>query len=339
MTTVDDLRSDTATRPDAEMRGVMAAAAVGDDGYHDDPTVRSLEERTASLFGMDAAIFVPSGTFANQLLVRTRCRPGDAIAAPPACHLQVHEGANAAATSGAQIMPIGTPRGFVADEFEALLAEEACGWPRVALCWLENSLATPGGAVWPIRSMRAVADRARAHGRPIHLDGSRLWNTHVATGVALRDWSACTDTLSVCFSKGLGAPVGSMLCGPANVIDHARRLRYGMGGTMRQSGILAAAATLALDRGFDHLAEDHTRAARLARGLAAIEGWRVLPPETNVVLCRTPGRDAARLCADLAESGVLTKPNRPDEVRFVLHRDVDDAAVDRVLERVGAVLS
>lgn len=340
MTRVLDFRSDTVTRPDPDMRAAMAAAEVGDDGYHDDPTIRRLEERVAEMLGLESALFVPTGTLANQLAVRVLCRPGETIAAPPGCHLQVREGGNAAAMSGAQVMPIGTPHGYTAEDLQALVDEESCGWPRVGLCWLENTLGTPGGAIWPLASMEQVAKRARDLGRPIHLDGSRLWNAHVATGVPLETWAACADSTSVCLSKGLGAPVGSLLAGRADIVDRARQQRYGMGGTLRQAGILAAAALLALDRGFDHIAGDHHRARRLAGAIADLPMWDVDPPQTNVVLCRLTGGAPARpVCQRLTAAGVVCNPNRFREIRLVVHRDLDDGAIDEAAARIRDTLA
>jgi threonine aldolase len=340
-----DLRSDTVTRPDAVMRRAMAEADVGDDCYGDDPTVAALERRVAELLGKEAAVFLPTGTMSNQIALRVHGWPGAAVACFPGAHVQIHEDGGAAALAGVQLMPIGTARGFSAAALEALLREERCGWPRVALVWVENTLGHAGGAIWPIAGDGAglddVAHVARSAGRPIHLDGARLWNAHVATGVPLSRYGALADTISVCLSKGLGAPMGSVLCGDAARIGRARSLKHAYGGSTRQAGIVAAAGLHALAHNLVRMAEDHRRARALAAALRDLPCWRVPEPETNIVLAETvaPWDAAEALSAPLCAAGVLCHPNSYREVRFVVHLGIDDAAVAEAAARIRRVLS
>jgi threonine aldolase len=332
------------------MRAAMAAAEVGDDCYGDDPTVRALERRVAELLGKPAAMFVPAGTMANQIAVRTHCRPADVIATTPTAHVRIHEDASAAALSGVQLMAIGSRYGYDVDALAELCHEGSCGWPPVTLVWLENTLGDAGGLLWPlgdetprregVDSMRALARWARAHRRPIHLDGARLWNAHVASGAALAELASVGDTVSVALSKGLGAPVGSLLVGPADFIERARRFKHAFGGGFRQAGVLAAAGLYALDHHVERLAEDHARAARLAHAIGELPVWDVAAPQTNLVIARVrpPIDHAEQLCAVLRAAGVLCHPNRYREVRFAVHLGIDDAAIDSVIGIVRDVV-
>ncbi len=328
-----DLRSDTVTRPTAAMRAAMAAAEVGDDGWGDDPTVARLEARVAELTGKDAGVFMPSGTMANQVAVRLHTAPGAAIATVAGAHVQCHEGAGAA-RGGAQIMALGQRfAGFAPEELAELLAQESTGWPRVALVWLENTLGLGGGAVWPLDGLTAVSELARAEGRALHLDGARLWNAEVATGIELRRWCAAADTVSLCLSKGLGAPVGSVLVGTRQACDRARAIRQALGGTMRQAGILAAAGLHALDHHRARLERDHVRARTLAERLSRLPALSVRPPQTNMVLltARDPALSMADLERALARRGVLASRNMAAELRLCLHLDVGDDDLPRVV--------
>lgn len=352
MTRIYDLRSDTVTRPTEAMRRAMADAEVGDDCYGDDPTVRALEDAAADRLGKDAALFVPSGTMANQLAVRLHGRPGTTLASHPGAHVRIHEDASAAALSGVQIMPIGGRLGFRVGHLRALVDEESCGWPPVSLVWLESTIGDAGGVPWPKSAtgtdlepdapdgLAQIAAFARQVGRPVHLDGARLWNHHVATGDAMADLAAHADTVSVCFSKGLGAPMGSVLCGPAELVARARALRHAMGGSMRQAGIAAAAALHALRHHVTRLAEDHRRARVLADGIADLSMWEVVSPSTNIVIARVcaPDMCAEDLCAPLRAAGVLCYPNVHREVRLCVHLGIDDAAISEVVSRIRGVL-
>lgn len=334
-----DLRSDTVSQPTPAMRERMAAAPLGDDCYGDDPSVIELERRVAALLGKPAALFVPSGTMANQLAVATHTRPGQVLACAAEAHVQVHEDASAARLSGVQAMAIGSRRGFSAAELRALLREESCGWPPVGLVWLENTLGLAGGVIWPLATMIEIAELARAHGRALHLDGARLWNAHVATGVSMAELASVADSTSVCMSKGLGCPAGSVLVGSEEFIARARGHRHAFGGSMRQAGVLAAAGLHALDHHVTRLADDHRRARRLWMGLRELECWTAIEPETNLALFVLPeDRDAEPLCARLREAGVLCHPNKYAEIRLVVHLGIDDDAIEDAIDRVRRVV-
>jgi threonine aldolase len=335
-----DLRSDTVSKPTPAMRAVMAAAEVGDDCYADDPSVNELERRVAALLGKPAALLVPSGTMANQLAVASHTSPGDALACVAEAHVQVHEDAAPARLSGVQATPLGDRRGFSVDELRDRIREESCGWPRVGLVWLENTLGLAGGRVWPLDRMEAIAEFARAQGRPIHMDGARLWNAHVASGHSLVELARVADSVSVCLSKGLGCPIGSLLVGEAELIARARALRHGFGGAMRQAGIIAAAGLHALEHHLDRLADDHRRARALWAGLRDLVIWRAVEPETNIALFELPDRgDAEQLCRPLREAGVLCYPNKYSEIRLVTHLGIKDAEVDIAIDRIRLTLA
>lgn len=334
-----DLRSDTVSKPTPAMRAAMAAAEVGDDCYGDDPSVIALERRVADLLGKPAAVLVPSGTMANQLAVAIHTRPGEAFACLAEAHVEVHEDGSAARLSGAQATPLGDRFGFSADQLLDRIREESCGWPRVALVWLENTLGLAGGRVWPLASMQEIARIAREHGRAIHVDGARLWNAHVASGEPLARLAELADTVSVCLSKGLGCPAGSLLVGDADRIARARTTRHALGGSMRQAGVLAAAGLYALDHHLERLADDHRRARRLWSGLRELEHWRAIEPESNIVLFELPDRrDAEALCRPLREAGVLCYPNKYSEIRLVAHLGIDDAMTDEAISRIRSLL-
>ncbi|RMG95536.1 MAG: hypothetical protein D6705_13300 [Deltaproteobacteria bacterium] len=336
-----DLRSDTVTRPCPEMRREMAAAEVGDDGWGDDPTVAALEQETAAVVGKPAALFVPSGTMANQIALRLHTRVGESVAAPEGAHIHLHE-SGGAADAGVQVDVLGTREaGFDAATLSARIAAERVGLPRVGLVWLENTLGFGGGAVWDASSARAVAAEARRHGRPVHLDGARLWNAAAACGIDEAQLAAVADTVSVCFSKGLGAPVGSCLCGPEDLVARARPIRQRLGGTMRQAGIVAAGALHALREHRADLSGDHRRAATLADRLRTTGLGDVVWPGTNMVLVGLPedGPDAPTWAERLERAGVLVSCNALRELRFVTHRDVDDASLARAVERIDAALA
>lgn len=335
-----DLRSDTVTQPTSAMRSAMARAPVGDDCYGDDPSVLELEAEVARRLGKPAAVFLPAGTMSNQIAVRVRCRPGDAIATHQGAHVRIHENASAAALSGAQVMPIGTRLGYSVQQLADLCHEESCGWPPVRLVWLENTLGDAGGVPWPVEQLGAIAAWARAHGRPVHLDGARLWNAHVATGIPLPRLAACADTVAVSLSKGLGAPVGSVLCGDEDFVAEARGHKHALGGGMRQAGVLAAAGLHALEHHVERLAEDHERARRLAEALGDLSCWEMPRPATNLVVApvRAPWDHAEQLCAPLRAAGVLCFPNTYREVRFALHLGIDDEDLEQIIAIVRRVV-
>ena len=336
-----DLRSDTVTRPTAAMRRALAEAEVGDDVFGDDPTVIALERRVAALAGMEAALFVPSGTMGNQLAVHVLTHPADEVLLEAESHIYFYEQGGIATNSGCLAHPVRGERGVLPlDAIVAALRDENDHVARVTLVCAENTHNRDGGAIVPLERLRALAALARERGLRVHLDGARLWNASVATGVPIADWAATADTLMMCFSKGLGAPVGSILVGRAEHIHAARRARKRWGGGMRQVGILAAACLHALDHHVARLAEDHVRAKRLAGGLRSLPGVRVVPPDTNIVYLNLepPAPDARALVAAMAERGVRVSAYGPRRVRAITHLDVDDAGIERALVAFRDVL-
>lgn len=327
-----DLRSDTVTQPTAAMRRAMADAEVGDDVFGEDPTVRRLEEAVADLLGKEAALFVPSGVMGNQIALRLHTRPGDEVVVAERSHLYHYEGGAPAALWGVQLRPVGGPSGVLAaEDVEGVVRGDADWEPQTALVCLENTVNKAGGVVVPPEAVAPVADVARRHGLALHLDGARLWNAAVALGLPPAALAAPFDTVTVCLSKGLGAPVGSVLAGGAAHVRGARRARKLLGGGMRQVGVLAAAGLVALDdRG--RLADDHARAGRLADAVAALPAFRLVTrPQSNIVLFDTPGHPAPDVVARLEAEGVRVVAFGPRTVRATLHRDVGDAALDRAV--------
>ena len=331
-----DLRSDTVTRPTAAMRAAMANAEVGDDVYGEDPTVNRLQAVAAERLGMQAAIFVPSGTMANQAAVRALTRHGDVVLAGTGCHLLRYEAGGAAALSGVQITPIGADGVFTAADVRAALPPADHHYAPVTAVALENTHNGAGGRIWPCEQWRAVVDQARERGLALHCDGARLWNAVVASGIAAPRWVDGFDSVSFCLSKGLGAPAGSLVCGSSQLIERVHRVRKMLGGGMRQAGILAAAGLYALQHHIDRLADDHRNAVRLADGLKAL-GLEVTPwPQTNLVFFR--GADSGRLWTAMLERGVLINPVDQRTFRAVTHLDVTAEDIDDALGRIGDAL-
>ena len=319
-----DLRSDTLTQPTAEMRKAMADAEVGDDVYGEDPTVRRLEETFAELVGKEAGLYVPSGTMANQVVLRVLGRPGTTVLCGRSSHVGSFEAGIAGMNTAAQIVTLPDDDGLLdpADvAFHAAAVEHH--WAAPSFVCIENTAMFAGGVPWPIERVRAVADC----GLPVHMDGARLFNAVVATGVSARDYAAPVRTVWTALSKGLCAPVGSVLAASADVVAELRVGRHSLGGQMRQVGVLAAAGLVALTM-IDRLADDHERASRLAHAVA--ERWPdAIDPEsvrTNMVIFRHP--DPAALVAHLGAAGVLAGTVGPGLVRLVTHHDVDDAGVE-----------
>jgi len=331
-----DLRSDTVTRPTAAMRAAIAAAEVGDDVYGEDPTVNRLQALAAQRLGMAAAIFVPTGTMANQAALRALTQPGDVVLAGAGCHLLRYESGAAAAFSGVQIQTIGSGGFFAPEDVVAALPPHDHHYAPVTTVAIENTHNSSGGRVFPFEQVRAVVDTAREHGLKLHFDGARLWNAVIASDIAAPRWVEGFDSVSFCLSKGLGAPVGSLVCGSADVIDRVHRARKMLGGGMRQAGLLAAAGLHALEHHVEHLAEDHRNARRLAQGLAALGLEVDPPPQTNMVLFRAA--DVGRLWSALLERDVLINPVDRRTFRAVTHRDVTAEDIEDVLGRVGEAL-
>jgi threonine aldolase len=334
-----EFRSDTMTRPTAAMRRAMAGAEVGDDVVGEDPTVNRLERTAADLLGKEAALFVPSGVFGNQCAIGVHGAPGDEVIVSERAHVVEHEAGSAGALTGVQLRTIAPGNGrylTVADVRPRLRVGDDIHIPRTALIVLENALSD--GTVMPLDAMREVQALAREHDVRLHLDGARLFNAALALGVEARELAATCDSVSFCLSKGLGAPVGSLLCGTAEFVARARRRRKVMGGGMRQVGVLAAPGLLALSEGRARLAEDHRRARALVDGLARIPGIRVDPDDvvTNMVYVHLDlaGRTEDDLVAFLAGRGVLVYPPLPDGVRFVTSSEVDDDDVGAAIAAV-----
>jgi threonine aldolase len=335
-----DLRSDTVTRPTDAMRAAMAAAEVGDDVYGEDPTVDALERRVAELLGHEAAVFTPTGTMANQLGIRTLVAPGQELLCDADAHVVRAELGAAAALAGITTRTWSTPDGRFDPDTVAGMSRPGAGpyFVSTAAVVVENTPNFGGGTVAPIDDVRRLRDVTRDAGVLLHLDGARLWNAHVETGVPLSSYGELFDTVSVCFSKGLGAPVGSALASSRDRIAEARVWRKRMGGGMRQAGILAAGARHALDHHVERLADDHARARRIAATVADAVPGAVDPSsvETNIVVVQTP--DAVRLVARCREEGVLIGALDARHARLVTHLDVDDEQVDRAAKVLVAAL-
>jgi threonine aldolase len=338
-----DLRSDTVTKPTPGMREAMARAEVGDDVYGEDPTVNRLQERVAALLGKEAALFVPSGTMANQVALGTLTRPGDEIICDAGAHCISFESGALAALWGVQARTIPAERGLLDPAaIEAMIRPPMDVFPRTRLVEIENTHNRGGGAVYSLERVRAVAEVARRRGLHLYLDGARLWNASAASGTPPDAYAREATLVSVCLSKGLGTPAGSLVCGPKDLVADARRLRKRLGGAMRQSGVLAAAGLYALDHNLARLPEDHENARRLAEGLGALPGASVLfPVETNLVFVAFPGRSGGDISQRLAKEGVLANPegSRPDTLRFLTHLDVSRADVDEAVRRAGRALA
>jgi threonine aldolase len=337
MTRRVDLRSDTVTQPTSAMREAMASAVVGDDGFGEDPTVAALEERYARIVGKEAAVYVPSGVMANQIAVRVLTRPGDVIVAGRYQHLVSFELGASARNSSVQFATVDDTAGSLAlDDVLEVIAAEVHHQPHVAMIAVENTHMPSGGTPWDVADLRALA--AAVGDRPVHLDGARLFNAVVATGTSAADYAATATTVMTCLSKGLCAPVGSLLAGPAQLMQRARVERKRLGGAMRQAGVIAAAGLVALDTMIERLAEDHVRARRLAGLVAAAfpeSGYDPATCRTNIVAFDHP--DARRIVDRLGESGILGDTIAPRRVRLVTHADLSDedvAYVAEVLEKL-----
>ncbi len=335
---VSDFRSDTLTRPDAAMREAMATAEVGDDVFGEDPTVRALETAAAAWLGKAAALFVPSGTMANQVAIHVHCRPGDELICEERSHVFLYEGGSVARLSGTQCRVLVAEDGFpAAAAIRAAVRADDPHFPASRLLVLENTHNMAGGRVLDAAGMAERVAVAREAGLAVHVDGARLANAAVALGTPAAQLVTDVDSVSLCLSKGLGAPVGSVLAGTETFVAAARRARKALGGGMRQAGVLAAAGLLALRDGPARLVNDHRRARELASAFAALPGCTPRDPDTNILMVDLDG-PAAPFCAALAEHGVRALAVAPQRVRFVLHRDVDDRDVARCIDaaRVAA---
>lgn len=337
-----DLRSDTVTRPTPAMRKAMAEAEVGDDVLGDDPTIIALQERIAEIMGKEAAVFVPSGTMANQIAIRSHTEPGDEIICHKDSHIIHYETGSPAALSSVMIAPLSGEGGrFTPSDIAAAVRPRSSHFACSKLLVIENTFNRNGGAVWPLEEVAATTAEARKHGLSCHLDGARLWNACAATGKQPRDFAQHFDTVSCCFSKGLGAPVGSAVAGSKALITRAHRFRKMFGGAMRQSGVLAAAARFALENHRDRLTEDHATARFLADALTSIRGVSLLfPVQTNMVFIQwNNGPTADQLSTTLREKGILTLPGQGRSMRLVTHLDAPRSLIESHLPTFRQALS
>ena len=338
-----DLRSDTVTRPDAEMRRAMAEAEVGDDVLGEDPTVRRLEEEAATVMGTEASLFVPTGTMGNQIALHLHGKPGSEVICEAGSHIFDYEMGAMAALSGLLPRPVPGDNGLLTVErIERAIAPPVTYRAPTSVVSLENTANMAGGTVYPLAAGESIQRLAQRHGLPVHLDGARIFNAALALGEPVHRLAAGYDSVMFSLSKGLGAPVGSMLCGAVDWIDEARRVRKMFGGGMRQAGVLAAAARVGLHRGADGLTADHELAAHLGDALAELPGVRVInkPVQTNIVIVEVESKDgqgspASDFVDKLAIVGIRAIPIASDRVRMVTHRDVDATALSGALAALG----
>ena len=326
-----NLYSDTQTRPSAAMKDAMVRAEVGDEQHGDDPTVHELCDRMAALLGKQAAVFLPSGTMCNQISVLTHCRAGDEIIAHESAHIITNEGGGPGALAGATVLGLRGERGqFDVETLQAAFREKRRNVPTQTLLEVEQTANIGGGSVWPLDRLNAVLDTAHRHGLATHMDGARLMNAVVASGIPAHEMVAGCDSVWVDFTKGLGAPLGAVLCGSAEFIDEAWRWKQRLGGSLRQAGVCAAACIYALQHNVDRLADDHANAKALARGLAQIPGIVVEEPETNLVFFNTAGAGvtADQLAERARAGGVMLSTMGRYRARACTHLDVDRGGID-----------
>jgi threonine aldolase len=339
-----DLRSDTVTRPSVEMRAAMAAAEVGDDVYREDPTVNLLEKRAAEVFGREAALFVPTGTMGNQIAIRLLTQPGQEVIAESRAHILDWEMATTAVFSGCLVRAVPAERGILTwKHIEPAIYARGAFRAATGLIEIENTANLAGGGCTPVAVLEEIWAGAKERKLPTHLDGARIFNAATALGVDVKALTRGFDTVMFCLSKGLGAPVGSMLTGTAELMERARLFRKALGGGMRQAGILAAAGLIALERGPGRLHEDHANARMLAEALAGMDGVLINPNEveTNIVIFRLTGKKSAvELVARLKAREILMSAVGPDTIRMVTHLDVDRvacvAAAEALAEEIAA---
>ncbi|RME31704.1 MAG: aminotransferase class I/II-fold pyridoxal phosphate-dependent enzyme [Candidatus Zixiibacteriota bacterium] len=338
-----DLRSDTVTRPSPKMRRAMAEAVVGDDVLGDDPTVQELQTHVAALFDRDAALFVPSGTMANQIALKANSQPGWELLCDRECHVVNYECAGPAIHSGLLVNLLTTEDGMVtANMVRQHVRPRNLHTPETKLVELENTHNRHGGTILPQDEILKVREVCDEFGLILHLDGARIWNAHVATGMSLPELTRPFDSISVCFSKGLGAPIGSAIVGSREFIDKCLRLRKLFGGGMRQVGIIAAGALYAMRHNIPRLADDHANARLLAEGLNELPGFRVdmAKVQTNIVVLHLiDGRSSADVCEQMKQVGVWALPFGPDKIRFVTHLDVSRENCEEALERFRKLFS
>jgi threonine aldolase len=338
-----DLRSDTVTKPSLGMRKAMAEAEVGDDVYHEDPSVNRLEAMVAALYGKEAALYVASGTMANQLAIRAQTHHGDEVIMERTSHPFNSEAGALAALAGVQVNLIDGKRGLMkVEQIKAVVRTPNVHHAPTALICLENTHNRGGGSIWPLDTIRTIREFAHSVEVPMHLDGARLMNACVATGLTPKDYAQYFDSCTLCLSKGLGAPVGSLVIGSKDFIARAHRFRKQFGGGMRQAGILAAAGIYALEHNVERLAEDHLNAKRLAKGIAEIDGLDIdeKAVETNILFfhVRKPGLTVPMLLDRMKAEGVLMGGTGPNTIRAVSHLDVSKDGIDRAIEVLRKVV-
>lgn len=339
---ISDFRSDTVTRPSPAMRQAMADAVVGDDGFGDDPTVLKLEGLAAEMTGKEAALFTPSGCMANQIALCVHGGAGDEALCEESSHIPWFEGAGAAVNARMQIRSYRLEEGILSPErAEGLLRMPIIDCPRTRVLCVENTFNLRGGVIWPLENLRELKVWAEGKGIAVHLDGARLFNAAVASGDSAAEIAACADSVMFCLSKGLGAPVGSMLCATKDFVAEARRWRKRLGGQLRQVGVLAAAGLIALQEGVDRLKDDHALIRKIADGLRDLPGLRIAQDsvDTNILLLGLPPeREADDVVKALAEEKVWLCPFSENRIRVVSHLDVGPADADRLIEAMGTLM-
>jgi threonine aldolase len=334
---VIDLRSDTVTRPSAPMRKAMAEAEVGDDVFGEDPTVNRLQETIAVMFGKEAGLFVPSGVMGNEVSIKTHTQPGDEVIVEQDAHIAVYETAAPAVLSSVLLRTLPGMNGVLtADQIKSALRYKAYYMPRTSLICLENTHGRSGGTIYPIEELRAIGSLAAAEGMRVHLDGARIWNASVATGISLKEYASCADSVSVCLSKGLGAPVGSVILGSRAFIERARTYRKMFGGGMRQAGVLAAAGLYAIENNIARLEEDHRKARTFVQLIAGVSSFTIdrSSVQTNMVIAEihNPNLTQQSVLHALQSKGVLLTPERSKGIRAVMHLDVSIEDVRRAAD-------
>jgi threonine aldolase len=339
-----DLRSDTVTRPTPGMRKAMAEAEVGDDVFGEDPTVNALQEKLAKILGKEAALFVPSGTMANQLSIKSHTQPGDEVIIEVSSHPYNFEGGAGAALSGIQFNCLKGVRGVLdASQIDEAIRPADHHFPVTRLVCLENTHNRGGGSIYPVEKMAEIYRLTKSKGLLLHLDGARLWNASAATGMKPHEYAQWADSVSVCLSKGLGAPIGSLVSGSESFIHRVHRFRKMFGGGMRQVGIIAAAGIYALDHHFERLKEDHQNAKRLAVGLKEFKGVSIEPKyvETNIVIfdVANTGMTGSQVAEAMKKEGVLIHAFGRTQIRLVTHLDVSSEDIERVLKAFEKALA
>jgi len=338
-----DLRSDTVTQPTPAMRKVMAEAEVGDDVFGEDPTVNALQEKVAHLLGKEASLFVPSGTMANQLSIKSHTQSGDEVIIELSSHPYNFEGGAGAALSGIQFQCLKGVRGILdASQIEEAIRPDDHHFPVTRLVCLENTHNRGGGSIYPLEKISEIYRLANSKGLLLHLDGARLWNASMATGIKPEEYAQWADSVSVCLSKGLGAPIGSLVAGSKSFIDRVHRFRKMFGGGMRQAGIIAAAGIYALDHHIERLKDDHQNARRLAVGLKEFKGVSIDPKhvETNIVIfdVSNTGMTGAQVSEAMKKEGVLIHAFSRTQIRLVTHLDITSEDIETALKAFEKIL-